>query len=695
MLAVTTTNSLSLLDPQILRRPPSSLPSCLSLLVPCTASAWSPDNLYLFLSSPSTIHQYNPILNTLTDIFSSPETISHLVCKTKSSLAFATADKIHVLESTKVVQTFDSHKAPITSLALANDLLASTSAGAAHIHNLLLGSHTVLRGLNLAGQRITTCAFHPHSRARLLLGVGKQLVVYDTTRPSGPLKTIPMNDASTSDIVSVACSPFSKTLVAVASASGSVGLVDLDKDKALFRTFSFKVPLTSISFSPSGESIYLGTENGKLLILDLRALDKPPKAVVISESGCRVETMAVQKKVKGSTDTGTKPTISTKVPASGEGTTRRPSATVVPNGAPVKAIPKVGPSPAKGRMARIGSGTSPVRRPSTLSALSPRVTSSANPKIFSPVRDPRGNGTNVEDISIQSSTGMGKNSPAATAAEGAKSTRAQLPSSKGAERASTLRLRKSSVTESASARPRPVASATRTVSESLSVGSARSRSGSSVSRPNSSASQRSSVPPVPPLPASFSGRSALPDSRTPSPELPSVSGDPVTPLRPRKGGVALGTPDASRSEESRSKGKGKGKTVVFKEGNDENLSAEEKERERSLSMQISPRRPSSAGLGASASWAPSPLRNAIPTSPASGSSSAHDLLRNLVRDVMFDFQQEQRSEMVGLHLDLLRMGRGWKKELRELMEEYVGDLRELREENKRLRDENDILRRGY
>lgn len=60
-------------------------------------------------------------------------------------------------------------------------------------------------------------------------------MVYDTTRPSGPLKTIPMNDATTGDIVSVACSPFSKTLVAVASAGGSVGLVDLDKDKAYVR----------------------------------------------------------------------------------------------------------------------------------------------------------------------------------------------------------------------------------------------------------------------------------------------------------------------------------------------------------------------------------------------------------------------------------------------------------------------------
>ncbi|KAJ7685119.1 WD40-repeat-containing domain protein [Mycena polygramma] len=698
MLAVTTTHQLSLIDPQALKRPASSLPSCLSLLAPCTASAWSPDNVYLFLSSANTIHQYNPALNTLTEIFSAPAGspgISHLISRARSSLVFATADKIHVLESTKVEQTFDCHKSPITSLALSNDLLASTSAGAAHIHNLSLGSHTVLRGLNLAGQQITTCAFHPHSRARLLLGVGKQLVVYDTTRPSGPVKTIPMNDTNTGDIVSVACSPFSKTLVAVASASGFLGLVDLDKEKGLFRTLSLKVPLTSITFSPSGESIYLGTENGKLLIFDLRALDKPPKAVVLSESGCRVGTMTVQRKTKGSADTSTKPATGTKVPDSGEGTGRRPSATVTSIGAVSKV--KVAPSPSKGRIARIGSGASPARRPSTLSALSPRVTSNAaNPKIFSPVQNPRGKSVSIDNISMQSSPrGTGNKDPTLIVTQSAK----VLPPSTGTERTSRLSVTSATRKETTSARSRPVASAARTVSESLSARSARSRSGSSVSRPSSSASQSSSVPPVPPVPSSHTARSALADSRTPSPDLPSVSGDPVTPLPKRKGGVPLGSPDANcllEAGDGRPNGKGKGKTVVFKEGDEENMpEGDRKERERSLSMQISPRRPSSAGLGASASWAPSPLRNAIPTSPAGGSSSAQNMLRNMLRDTMFELQAEQRSEMVGLHLDLVRMGRSWKKELRELMDEYVGDLRELRDENKRLREENDCLRRGY
>lgn len=161
--------------------------------------------------------------------------------------------------------------------------------------------------------------------------------------------------------------------------------------------------------------------------------------------------------------------------------------------------------------------------------------------------------------------------------------------------------------------------------------------------------------------------------------------------------------------------KGKGKAVGFQ---DDGGAVEEyrtgfnedediiKKRERTLSMQISPRRPlaggSVGGSGPSAdSWAPAasnmnPLTGAAGTGPGGpGSSAAQELLKTIVQDVMYDFRQETKAEMMGLHLDLLRMGRGWKNELRTLMDEYVGDLRELREENQQLRLENERLRRGY
>ena len=53
-------------------------------------------------------------------------------------------------------------------------------------------------------------------------------------------------------------------------------------------------PLTCLSFSTEGAALYAGTENGKFLILDLRALDKPPKATTISENGDQVIAISVQ-----------------------------------------------------------------------------------------------------------------------------------------------------------------------------------------------------------------------------------------------------------------------------------------------------------------------------------------------------------------------------------------------------------------
>jgi protein NEDD1 len=71
-------------------------------------------------------------------------------------------------------------------------------------------------------------------------------------------------------------------------------LISIFVADSLFRTINAKVPLTSLAFSPEGAALYLGTENGKLLIIDLRALDKAPKSIVVSGNGSRVETISVQ-----------------------------------------------------------------------------------------------------------------------------------------------------------------------------------------------------------------------------------------------------------------------------------------------------------------------------------------------------------------------------------------------------------------
>lgn len=115
-----------------------------------------------------------------------------------------------------------------------------------------------------------------------------------------------------------------------------------------------------------------------------------------------------------------------------------------------------------------------------------------------------------------------------------------------------------------------------------------------------------------------------------------------------------------------------------------------------MTVQISPRRPIPKSIWTAV---PSPLRHSgTPfNSPHAGPSNgpAHDLLHSLIRDALYDFRKETKAEIIGLHLDLVRMGRGWKKEMKDAMEQWGTELKEVREENKRLKEENERLRRGY
>jgi len=64
--------------------------------------------------------------------------------------------------------------------------------------------------------------------------------------------------------------------------------------KRLFRTLDLETNLRTISFSPEGAAIYVGTETGELLLIDLRALDKPPKLIAIGPSQQPIVTLSLQ-----------------------------------------------------------------------------------------------------------------------------------------------------------------------------------------------------------------------------------------------------------------------------------------------------------------------------------------------------------------------------------------------------------------
>ncbi|KAI0707653.1 WD40-repeat-containing domain protein [Earliella scabrosa] len=800
MAAILTSTNLVLLDQATLKHPPSTADSTCPLPPLPSSMAWSADSNSILVSSASGgILQYDLTTGSLQDACpaanGSSDPIVSLLTKDRGNTVIYGRGKQVLLVSTqtgKVAQTFDTHKATITSLSLSNDssLLASTSAHTIHVHNLTLASHTVLRGIPTGSSTVSACAFHPHSRTRLLVGVDSQLLVYDTTRPSGPAKVIPIDkdQKNVGPIVGITCSPFSKTLVAVACSGGAIGLVDLEKEKGLFRLVQMPAPLTCLSFSAEGAAVYAGTENGKFLILDLRALDKPPKSVTVSENGDQVIAISVQKKLKpgeaaekpktATSAAATKPLVQRDTNKVAPTTRRPPSATGVdtkrstddkalprskttsslasgtPRRATTRTASTVGPS--KGSPAgRVASGA---RKTNTATVKSPVASRAEAPKkAFSPPKQPvvvpDKDGDEDEDgdlsVRVESLLALPKGKAPAPADEAPVSA---VP--KGISALSRTSSR-THPTEILTARAHTRAASAASTTESASAALPRTRSASSASvagraskastRTVSGTSSRSASPPPQPQHRRVSGSSAASRfSRTPSPDLPDMEedGGPVTPIPAYKvkgkerAAAALGTPEldewvkagegkaAPTADDARKDGKRVGFAAGDRGGegsesgsdSDSDLehevngegplpslhaSANARLPRAELAMQVSPRRsfagPSPARARVSAAWAPvpSPLRGGAGAPPSPQARAAQDMLQALLRDALHEFREETKSEIVGLHLDLIRMGGSWRREMREAMGEFAEEMRELREENRRLREENERLRRGY
>ncbi|PPR02051.1 hypothetical protein CVT24_011150 [Panaeolus cyanescens] len=752
MFAATTVDSVCITDPTTLKKPPPSLNLTAQPPGPPTATAWSSDNSYLYLASSNTIFRYDPESHNFEELYSvaSYETVQHIAVRDVDTLIFATADKVHVLDissTPEISQTFDTHKDTITSISISNDgkLLSSTSASSIHVHKLSDGSLSILQGGTISDD-IQVSSFHLHLSTKLLVGAGKDLVIFDVAKRTAPVKTIPLSDSTIGSIVAVACSPFSKSLVAVATSGGSIGLIDLEKEKSLFRTLMVQTPLTTIGFSPEGAAIYLGTATGKLLIVDLRALDKPPKTVVISQDGNRIQTMSVQRKLaKSATDTKTPLTTTTKL-------NKKPSAEAMP-------ITKKGTTSTVSSATRSKVASSPVRtraaKPVTASPVPPRrivatTKPTSNPVTKKVAASPK---RNINDSSDDTPSKGQSDTPSGTPKRGSmKASVAPLSpptstrSSSAAGKTETLRRTRtlpninkppspksppsvsSATTRQTTSRTRAASSSSRAGTEAASAASSSktskttttstSRPASASSRPGSSISQagkpRRGSSPVPPLPSVPKSSTAADTSPALSFEVPEIhlNARPTTPQGNERRAkstlnvLGMGTPEVEkwiRAGSDDGRVKGKGKSVGFKEGNlsdDEDgfgaRSDDDGHHVHDLSVQISPlRNRGTAGGGMSNLNAGADTWAASPGTAAPGTtSSAHELLRTIVQDVMCDFQQETKAEMMGLHLDLLNMGRGLKSELRSLMQEYVGDLKELREENARLREENARLRRG-
>ncbi|KAG1890793.1 WD40-repeat-containing domain protein [Suillus subluteus] len=728
MLALVTTTTLALASPVTLKNPPSLLPISQPLPSQYFASAWSPDNSSLYLASPFNIDRFiisESRLDEPTYVQSKEEEEINAMAVTPSgNVVLGVGRKAIVLEyvtgSTKVLKTFESHGATITALAVSNDstLIASASSKGVHIHDLLVpAKHTSLPLPTSAPRSVSTMTFHPHVRTRLLLGLGRDMLVYDVEKPSAPVKPITMGR----DVVGIACSPFSKTLVAVAS-TDSVGLVDLDKDKGLFKTILSSQLITSIAFSPEGAAIYLGVRDG-LRILNLRELDKEMKRVYVGEAGQGVVCLAVQKKLKASAS-AVKSSLSNPPANSPPARARAKAASNVRS--PLR--PVTAAVPRKNGISSIKSSIAgaPMKQAALETSTPTRRVS--NRGTFSPSRNPisprSGRGTNSSATGVlrtrvstsrenifddASGTPMRLSARAASSQKsGVSGIHAHAGESISARLASLRadKPREARVTSGSSARSEISRTSSNSTVSTKTKASSLKRAPSTISI--SSSKTRDSARSKTPTNEDEDARTDLS-----SPDLPI---DPVTPVsdmkrqsvriaveaqkprvrtsagrtRTETGSTGLGVIGTAKSRGNKNKGKEKEVDMDAEDaGKCEELDAVEEDeeeaqmaRERELLMQVSPRRP------AAQSHVPSPLRRTSgPLSMQSGASGAYELFQGLIADM----QAKNHADMKALHVDMLRMGRG----LRQEMEEWGGEVKKLREENERLREENDRLRRGY
>ena len=159
--------------------------------------------------------------------------VGGLAVKDKGTLILSMGNMVHMVEHsssasspTKVVQALPVHpnSNPIHALSLCHvsTLLTVASPNAVVVHNLALGAQTMLRKLR---GRVAVCTFHVHLRVCLLLGISHKLVIYDIKRPSGPSRVTSIGDGVTGDVAAMACSLYSKTLIAVMCGGGYIALV--------------------------------------------------------------------------------------------------------------------------------------------------------------------------------------------------------------------------------------------------------------------------------------------------------------------------------------------------------------------------------------------------------------------------------------------------------------------------------------
>jgi len=227
-LVAVTTAELVLLDPKL---GSATAPTRSSLTGPLAAAC---DGTSVYIASAGGVAKYGR--ESATHLFSfADDALPVCALAAQDGLVCVARDMLIDVYQTGMVapsETLGGHASPITSLALSRDgaLLASASR-TLHVYDLASSARTIFRGLPNDSAACSMVKFHPTREHTLFSAFGRQLLVHNLLAPDAPVSALQVGSGSRGDIVDIDCSPFSHSLIAVASAGGLIGIIDLDKEK--------------------------------------------------------------------------------------------------------------------------------------------------------------------------------------------------------------------------------------------------------------------------------------------------------------------------------------------------------------------------------------------------------------------------------------------------------------------------------
>ena len=200
-----------------------------------------------------------------------------------------------------VVKTYAGHASAITSCAYGDKdmLLASGSSSGDILVHTTAGlpsdePQRIKTGAGGSSTAIRTVKFSPFRRSHLA-SAGEEALVeyYDTARSDAP--SLARFTQHTGTVTGLAFSPVNELLLCSAGLDCKALFYDVQAKK-LVKSVTCEAPVCSLDFMNDGFTVAVGTQNGKVLIYDLRALGSGgvPKISFMAHPGSHVSCTTFQ-----------------------------------------------------------------------------------------------------------------------------------------------------------------------------------------------------------------------------------------------------------------------------------------------------------------------------------------------------------------------------------------------------------------